>query len=279
MIAAISKILKKKLSKKNYNLIKKIYNFKTRNYDLSADLKHNENIFKILKFDIEKIKIRLSKLEYSYTSENLSWHYHLFAGLKDHFKDKKIKILEIGTFEGEFTNFISNIYEDSEIDTIDLDDNDKLFLNSYGRNDKSNFDKFLKLRSKNLSRHNINFYKFNSINIKKYFSEKKFDLIWVDGDHLKPQVIIDIINCLDLMKEDGILCTDDVIKSYKFEKMNPEFKKNLNVSRDGFITLNHFEINNVLKNYYFVKRINKKNFYLKKYVSLSIFRKNKIIVN
>ena len=56
MIAAISKILKKKLSKKNYNLIKKIYNFKTRNYDLSADLKHNENIFKILKFDIEKIK-------------------------------------------------------------------------------------------------------------------------------------------------------------------------------------------------------------------------------
>ena len=55
MIAAISKILKKKLSKKNYNLIKKIYNFKTRNYDLSADLKHNENIFKILKFDIEKI--------------------------------------------------------------------------------------------------------------------------------------------------------------------------------------------------------------------------------
>ena len=138
MIATISKILKKNLSKKNYNLIKKIYNFKTRNYDLSADLKHNEDIFNLFKFDIEKIKSRLSILDYSYTSEDLSWHYHLFAGLRDHFKDKKIKILEIGTFEGEFTNFISNIYEDCEIDTIDLDDNDTLFLNSYNRNNKNN---------------------------------------------------------------------------------------------------------------------------------------------
>lgn len=274
MIPVISKILKKKLSKKNYNLIKKIYNFRTRNYDLSADLKHNEDIFKALKFDIEKIKDRLSKLDYSYMSENLSWHYHLFAGLKDHFKDRKIKILEIGTFEGEFTNFISNIYEDSEVDTIDLDDNDKLFLNSYGRNDKNNLDNFIKLRTKNLSKHNINFHKLNSINLKKYFIEKKFDLIWVDGDHLKPQVTIDIINSLDLMKEHGILCTDDVVKSPKFEKMSVDFKKNSNVSRDGFLTLNHLEINNVLKNYYFVKRINKKNFYLKKYISLSIFRKN-----
>ncbi len=279
MIATISKILKKNLSKKNYNLIKKIYNFKTRNYDLSADLKHNEDIFNLFKFDIEKIKSRLSILDYSYTSEDLSWHYHLFAGLRDHFKDKKIKILEIGTFEGEFTNFISNIYEDCEIDTIDLDDNDTLFLNSYNRNNKNNFDKFIKLRTKNLNKHNINFKRINSINIKKYFSKKKFDLIWVDGDHLKPQVTIDIINSLDLMNEHGILCTDDVIKNPKFEKMDNDFKKNSNVSRDGFITLNYLETNSILKNYYFVKRISKKNFYLKKYISLSIFKKNKILVN
>jgi len=63
---------------------------------------------------------------------------------------------------------------------------------------------------------NINFINLNSLNIKKYFKEKKFDLIWVDGDHLNPQVTIDIINSLDLLDNDGVICTDDVIMDSNF---------------------------------------------------------------
>ena len=273
MILTISRILKKIFPKKYYDQIKKIYNYnyRTRNYDLSKDLKFNEDILISFKFDIDKIKSRLNTLNYSYTDEKLSWHYHLFAGLKDHFKDKKINILEIGTFTGEFTNFISNIYKNSEIYTIDLEDNDNFFLNSYGRDSEKKLNEFKKIRLKNLSNKNIHFQRFNSIHIKKYFSEKKFDLIWVDGDHLNPQVTIDIINSIDLLNDEGILCTDDVIRDTKY-------KKNLNISMESYFVLNHLEINNILKNYYLIKRINKNNFDIKKYLSLSIKKNNNIFI-
>ena len=273
MILTISRILKKILRKKYYDQIKKIYNYnyRTRNYDLSKDLKYNEDILKSFKFDIGKIKSKLDTLNYSYTDEKLSWHYHLFASLKDYFKDKKINILEIGTFTGEFTNFISNIYKNSEIYTIDLDDKDEFFLNSYGRDNVNKLHEFKQIRMKNLNSKNIFFKKFNSINIKKYFNDKKFDLIWVDGDHLNPQVTIDIVNSIDLLSDKGILCTDDVI-------MDTKYKKNPNVSMEGYFTLNHLEVNDILNNYYLIKRINQNNFYIKKYISLSFKKNNNIFI-
>jgi hypothetical protein len=275
MIKIISKILKKLLPLPHYLQVKKIYdifrNYKSRNYDLSKDLDYNENLLISLKFQIKKIKYRLNKLNYSYQDPMLSWHYHLFAGLKDYFENKNINILEIGTFNGQFTNFISEIYEDAQIITIDLNANNKQFLNSYGREKK--LDGYLEFRRKNLFRKNINFIELNSIHIKKYFYEKKFDLIWIDGDHLNPQVTIDIINSLDLLNKDGIICTDDVI-------MNVKFKKDKFVSNEGFFTLKHLEDNQILKNYYLIKRIRKSNAINKKYISISVFKDNsKFIIN
>jgi hypothetical protein len=275
MIKIISKILKKLLPLPHYSQVKKIYdifrNYKSRNYDLSKDLDYNENLLISLKFQIKKIKYRLNKLNYSYQDPILSWHYHLFAGLKDYFENKNINILEIGTFNGQFTNFISEIYEDAQIITIDLNANNKQFLNSYGREKK--LDGYLEFRKKNLFRKNINFIELNSIHIKKYFYEKKFDLIWIDGDHLNPQVTIDIINSLDLLNKDGIICTDDVI-------MNVKFKKDKFVSNEGFFTLKHLEDNQILKNYYLIKRIRKSNAINKKYISISVFKDNsKFIIN
>jgi hypothetical protein len=196
----IVKILKKLLPNYWYLKLKKIYLIlKYGNYDLSKDLNYNENLFKLLKFDIEKIKLQLNSLNFQYHAPGLSWHYHLFVGLKDYFKNQKINILEIGTYKGDFSNFISKIYGESHITTIDLDETDNQFVNTYNREEKEKLDKFLKLRNKNLNRKNINFIKLNSLNLKKYFNEIKFDLIWVDGDHLNPQVTIDIINSLDLL--------------------------------------------------------------------------------
>ena len=123
------------------------------------------------------------------------------------------------------------------------------------------------MRDKNLSKKNINFIKLNSLNIKKYFKQKKFDLIWVDGDHLNPQVTLDIINSLDLLNNDGIICTDDVIMDYKY-------KKNKYVSNESFFTLKHLEDNRLIKNYYLIKRINLHNAITKKYVSVSTFNDN-----
>jgi len=268
MIKFIAKILKKFLPIFLYLKLKKIYEIiKPVNYDLSKDLNYNENLFKLLKFDIKKIKSQLNSLNFQYHTPKLSWHYHLFVGLKDYFGKKKINILEIGTHNGNFSNFISKLYDESHITTIDLDETDNQFINTYGREEKEKLDEFLKLRNKNLNRKNINFIKLNSLNIKKYFKEKKFDLIWVDGDHLNPQVTIDIINSLDLLNNDGIICTDDVI-------MDIKFKKSKYVSNEGFFTLKHLEDNGLIKNYYLIKRIRMNNANLKKYISISTFKDN-----
>lgn len=268
MIKLIAKILKKLLPNSLYLKLKRIYEtIKDGNYDLSKDLNYNENLFKLLKFDIEKIKSQLNSLDFQYHTLGLSWHYHLFVGLKDYFGNKKINILEIGTYNGNFSNFISKLYDESYITTIDLDESDNQFINTYGREKKEKLDEFLKLRNKNLNRKNINFIKLNSLNLKKYFKEKKFDLIWVDGDHLNPQVTIDIINSLDLLNNDGIICTDDVI-------MDNKFKKDKYTSNGGFLTLKHLEDNELIKNYYLIKRIHLSNAVRKKYVSVSAFKDN-----
>ena len=272
MIRLIGKTLKKFSLIYWHTQVKKIYdtikNFiKNKNYDLSGDLDYNENLFKLFKFDIEKIKLQLNSLNFQYYKPGQSWHYHLFVGLKQYFGNTKINILEIGTFKGDFSNFISKVFSESQITTIDLDEGDYQFIKTYGRDDKERLDKFLKLRNKNLNMNNINFIKLNSLNIKRYFKEKKFDLIWIDGDHLNPQVTIDIINSLDLLDNDGVICTDDVIVD------NKSFKYRL-VSNEGYLTLKHLEDNGIIKNYYLIKSIHKNNAFRKKYISISTFKNN-----
>ena len=282
MVKIIKKILKKFLPNLLFiqlqnlyqyvsNSTKKIYRtlrffIRTRNYDLSKDLDYNESLFKLFNFDIKKIKLQLNSLNFQYHDPELSWHYHLFTGLKQYFGNKKINILEIGTHRGNFSNFISKVYSESQIITIDLDENDNQFVNYFDRGLKKKLDELLKLRKKNLDRKNIKFIKLNSLNIKKYF-DKKFDLIWVDGDHLNPQVTIDIINSLDLLNNDGILCTDDVI-------IDDKSQLNTYISNESFLTLKHLEDNGIVKNLYLIKRIKISNSFKKKHISFSIFKNN-----
>jgi predicted O-methyltransferase YrrM len=272
MLSILKKVFKNLLPEFAYRKIKKILNFfidyNSRNYDVSKDLKHNEDLLISFGFEIDKIKSKLNSLNYNYYDERLSWHYHLFTGLKEYFKDQKINILEIGTYDGTFTNFISKIYDNSKITTIDLDDNDVKFTNFYQRDTVENLNLHLEKRKININMQNINFIKLNSIDIKKNFVRNKFDLIWIDGDHLNPQVTIDIINSMDLLNKNGVICVDDIVMNFKFVKDNY-------VSNESFLTLSHLESNNVLKNFYFVKKIRKKNFDKKKYISLSIFQSNK----
>ena len=269
------KVLKKLLPKTCYFYVKQIYIYlkiiyekiKYKDYDLTKDLNYNENLFKSLKFDINKIKLKLKSLNFHYYDPKLSWHYHLFLGLKDYFGNKKINILEIGTLVGDFSNFVAKIYDESQITTIDLDESEDQFKNTYDRDQKEKLKKFLNLRNNNLNKENIDFIKLDSSLIKEYFIEKKFDLIWVDGDHNDPQVTMDIINSLDLLNKDGIICVDDVI-------LNENFKKTKYVSNESFKTLKKLENQEIIKNYFLIKRITMSNSVVKKYISISIFKGN-----
>ena len=116
-------------------------------------------------------------------------------------------ILEIGTFDGYNSLLLSNLFPNSNIDTIDLSENDDDFISFYKR--KDNINKFIQYRDIILSKNkNINFFPLNSLKLLNY--KKKYDLIWIDGAHGYPVVCIDIINSLHILKENGLILCDDV---------------------------------------------------------------------
>ena len=269
MIKILKKILPEQLFIKIRELFRYFKSFKARNYNLSEDLAYNNSLLNSLGMNIENIRTILEEQNQNYLDKKISWHYHLFAGLRQFYKSKNINILEIGTFSGEFTNFLSKIYPNSQITTIDLDENDKKFVSTYNRDYKENMKTFLQIREKNLNRENINFIKMNSSNIKEYFKEKKFNLIWVDGDHLFLQIFFDLINSINSLSEDGIMCSDDII-------IDKNFKRSEYISTEGYQILNYLEKNNEIRNFYLIKKIHLTNFYIKKYISISVLNDNKI---
>ena len=88
---------------------------------------------------------------------------------------------------------------------------------------------------------------FNSKNILKYFENKSFDLIWVDGDHKMPQVEKDIINSLKLIKNSGYILIDDII----MDSFNSNY-----VDNASFKILNKLENEGKIKNSFFLKKNN-----------------------
>ena len=127
----VGEIIKKKIGYKFYTYVKKIYHVfeklfekpKFRHFYLSifekiylkifknsykiyGDLNLNINIFKKHNLDIVKCKNTLSKNNLDFYSEKLSWHFHFFSSIVD----KDLKILEIGTHNGEFQSIYLIIY-------------------------------------------------------------------------------------------------------------------------------------------------------------------------
>ena len=229
-------------------------------------LAYNENLLCQLGIDLEKLKITMISNDYDYDDCSLSWHYHLFAGFGDIFEasGKSIKkILEIGTHNGIFTKFISKIYRNAEIYTIDLPNDNEIFTSSYGRQNASERETYIDVRNDNLNESNINFIEMNSTNMLEKFKNVSFDLVWVDGDHHNPQVTIDIMNSLQLLHADSIICVDDIVMG----SQRTDY-----VSNESYLTLKNLEKNNLVKTDYVIKRTFK-NQRLKKHVSVSMLSK------
>ena len=57
---------------------------------------------------------------------------------------------------------------------------------------------------KNINHENVKFIEMDSIHLIRDYSNEKFDLIWIDGDHLDPQATIDIYSSFNLLKKERI---------------------------------------------------------------------------
>lgn len=181
-------------------------NWKVLFYNTKKDLDHNLHCLS-----------QLNKNTFKYIKKNpdifkYKFNYAVFKLLSKDYQNTDLKILEIGTFDGSFSKYLSNIFPKAKISTIDLSINDKRFIDSYKRNNEKYLNNFLKIREENLRSSRINFIELDSINLMDVFKEETFDLIWVDGDHSYPTVEKDINNSYLLLKKGGYIVIDDVSK-------------------------------------------------------------------
>lgn len=179
-------------------------------YNIKKDFSHNKKIYFNYDLDFDPA------LDGSFR-ESIEIKYKIFKAIALKYNNKKIKILEIGTLDGVFTKYLANIFDNSEIYTIDLPHTDKRFYTSYDREDK--LKNFLEIRNKNIQKNNINFTEIDSINILDKFSKNFFDIVFVDGDHKDPVVSLDIFNSFKILKKEGLLIVDDLYSSERSGKI------------------------------------------------------------
>lgn len=156
-------------------------------------------------------QICLSRFGITYSENNGMWSEHLvfFAALSS--SQMPIStILEIGTFKAETTRILADLFPKSQIDSIDLSNDEIRSIGTYAYAADE-------LPNSNDMPINVELKTQNSL---KLISETlRYDLIWVDGNHKSPYVQIDIACAIRLIKEKGfVLCDDVFLKTSRFEK-------------------------------------------------------------
>ena len=190
------------------------------------------------------------------SQKNQSTHLLAFAALKvAGFSPKNI--LEIGTYLGFTTCFLSHLYPESQIYTAALPSDDPVF-DDYHILSGQGVDKVFEQR---LARQNITVIKKNS----GFLWEENlpdFELIWLDGGHQYPVVAWDHFYSLSKLRSGGWLFSDDIVMpgSDGKSKNNPRF--------DAYHTVEYYSKRLQNKFEYLLKREDAATFmYAKKFVA------------
>ena len=240
-----------KIPKKIFNKLNYYFNFKKYNQNFFE--KEQNDIFKYFGLNreegIKKLTLLKKDLDFKSRDSGMSSEHEVVFSSLSLSKNKSITdILEIGTFDGFNALLLSSLFPNSNIDTIDLSENDDDFINFYNR--KDNISKFIQDRNIILSKNkNINFFPLNSLKLLNH--KKKYDLIWIDGAHGYPMACIDIINSLHILKENGLILCDDV-----FLELNQSNSDTMYSSIATYETLNELKKQNLVNFRLVYKRLN-----------------------
>jgi predicted O-methyltransferase YrrM len=156
-------------------------------------------------------RICLSRFGVTYSENNGMWSEHLvfFAAVASS-QLPISNILEIGTFKGETTRILADLFPKSHIESIDLshDEIRNIGTYAYASDELPN--------SKDMPNNVI----LKTQNSLKLIGETMaYDLIWVDGNHKSPYAQIDIASAIRLVKNNGfVLCDDVYLKRLRMEK-------------------------------------------------------------
>ena len=230
-------------------------NWKVFFYNTKKDLKFNfNNLNEINKNSSILVKKQNDIFKYKF-------NYAIFKLLSKKYSNQNLKILEIGTFDGFFSKYLSQTFPKSQIITIDLKTTDNRFVGSYNRQDKEYLNKFLERRAENLKNNNIKFIETDSVFLPTIFKNETFDFIWVDGDHSYPVVEKDIYNSYLLAKKGGYVIIDDISKIETKRKL-PE--------GSSFASYSALEklVNEKKINYFLINKfVRPENFFSKSYIA------------
>ncbi len=139
-----------------------------------------------------------------------SVHWLLFSALSLSKDAPDIKnILEIGTFRGKTAALLKLLFPHAEIFTCDLPEDDPIYRTSYRREDPTVYADHKAKRDANIDQDGITLLETNSFFLPEKV-DRKFDLIWVDGGHLYPEVAWDTCNAWHMCRSGGYVLFDDV---------------------------------------------------------------------
>ena len=142
-----------------------------------------------------------------------SEHHVFFSALAR--KNKNLqRVLEIGTFQGETSRLLDKLFPKAVVESLDLPDEERAKSKVYAYADGMN------LASDESAVSRIKYLKQNSLRLVEFSG--CYDLIWVDGNHLSPYTISDIVNSVRLMSNQGYLVCDDIYLKKPFLEVNAD---------------------------------------------------------
>jgi predicted O-methyltransferase YrrM len=159
-----------------------------------------------------------------------SIHWLVFACLRERAVGP-VRILELGTFDGEFTAILSGLFPDAQIITLDLPESDPILRRTYRREDDEAYRNFVAKRDANIAAPNVHWLQINSVFLLDHV-QGPFDLVWVDAGHLYPEVAWDLAHAHHLCRPGGWVLCDDVIPDQ--EGLSTDY-----VSPDSFRVLSY----------------------------------------
>lgn len=130
-----------------------------------------------------------------------SVHFTLFAAIAAS-GFKAGTILEVGTGSGQTTRFLADLFPEAKIHTVELPPDDPIYGPNAGGFDAAKLAQFLDLPQ--ITAHHSNSAFLNELSL------PDFDLIWLDGGHVFPEVAWDHFYCLAKLRKDGWLLSDDI---------------------------------------------------------------------
>lgn len=187
------------------------------NYDLAAVQAEERVKFESAGFDreagrerLDAVLLSLSGQRFDHVAGTDSVHWLLFAclSLTDWGRDVR-DILEIGTFRGKTTVILKALFPQAQIVTCDLPDDDPILASSYRRDDPAALAEYKQMRDSRVNQDGIQFVQANSFFLPQA-APGPYDLVWMDGGHLYPEVAWDMCNAWHMCRPGGMILCDDV---------------------------------------------------------------------